>query len=211
LPRPEKDDPTTLLLDAGATVLGYASDVTRTHVVGSGATADAFRAVLARMEAMQKTLCARIKVGEPYEALHDLSHQLLAEVLLESGIFRRGQVSAAELVAGGATRKLLPHGLGHSLGLQTHDVGCLKTPPRGENPWLRNTTVIAEGQVFTIEPGLYLIDTLLAELRALPQAAAADWTLIEALRPFGGIRIEDDVWVGGAGHTRNLTREALGD
>jgi Xaa-Pro dipeptidase len=65
--------------------------------------------------------------------------------------------------------------------------------------------------VFTIEPGLYLVDTLLAELRALPQSASADWTLIDGLRPFGGIRIEDDVWVGAEGHTRNLTREALGD
>src|SRR5256885_110678 len=93
-----------------------------------------------------------------------------------------------ELVSGGITRAFYPHGLGHSLGLQCHDVGCALRPPRGDNPFLRNTSDIAPRQVFTIEPGLYFIEALLAPLRHSPDIA---WKLGDALSPFGGIRIED--------------------
>src|SRR5262249_1241168 len=92
-----------------------------------------------------------------------------------------------------------------SLGLQVHDVGCGLQPPRADNPFLRNTTVVAEDQVFTIEPGIYFIDALLAPLRASP---GIDWKLVDALALFGGVRIEDDVVVQPGG-LRNLTREAL--
>jgi Xaa-Pro dipeptidase len=106
------------------------------------------------------------------------------------------------------TRAFYPHGLGHSLGLQTHDVGCGLRAPRADNPFLRNTSDIAGGQVFTIEPGVYFIDALLGELRARPAGSLVDWNIVEALAPLGGVRIEDDVHVLPAG-ARNLTREQL--
>lgn len=93
-----------------------------------------------------------------------------------------------------------------------HDVGCRLTEPRPENKFLRNTRTIAPGQVFTIEPGLYFIDALLAEARAGAHADSLDWALVDALRPFGGIRVEDNVVVlpeGSAENVRNLTREAF--
>jgi Xaa-Pro dipeptidase len=80
--------------------------------------------------------------------------------------------------------------------------------PRPENPFLRNTSVIEVGQVFTIEPGIYLIDALLAPLRADHRAGLLDWGALDELRPFGGIRIEDNILVEAEG-TRNLTREAF--
>ena len=49
----------------------------------------------------------------------------------------------------------MPHGLGHSLGITTHDVGCALRKPRVENPFLRNTRDVEVDQVFTVEPGLY--------------------------------------------------------
>ncbi|MFO0647871.1 MAG: Xaa-Pro dipeptidase [Polyangiales bacterium] len=198
----------SLLLDAGATCLGYCSDITRTWVRGSGATADAFRGIVAGMEAMQQKLCAAVRAGDGYESLHDRSHEGLGVILREAGVVK---VSGAEAVAKGITRAFYPHGLGHSLGLQCHDVGCALTKPREDNPFLRNTSVIAEGQVFTIEPGVYFIDGLLRPLREGPDAAAVDWALVDALSPFGGIRIEDDLVVRGegAGNIRNLTREHL--
>ena len=118
-------------------------------------------------------------------------------------------VGADELVDKGVTRALFPHGLGHSLGVTVHDVGMKPRPPRPENKFLRNTSVIEIGQVFTIEPGVYIIDPLIKPLQA--EAATrglVDWAMIDELRPFGGIRIEDNVVVEAHG-TRNLTREAF--
>src|SRR5207237_6583841 len=106
-------------------------------------------------------------------------------------------------------RAFYPHGLGHSLGLQTHDVGCATVKPRADNPFLRNTSTIAADQVFTIEPGIYFIPSLLRPIVETKVGAAVDWELLEALAPFGGIRIEDDLHVTASG-PRNLTRESLG-
>ena len=197
-----------LLLDAGATCMGYCSDITRTWVRGHGAAADAFGALVAGVEAMQKRLCAAVRVGDPYEALHDRSHREVGEVLRAVGVVKTG---AEEAVAKDVTRAFYPHGLGHSLGLQCHDVGCAVVKPRADNPFLRNTSVIARGQTFTVEPGVYFIEPLLAPLREGPHAGGIDWKLVDALVPFGGVRIEDDLVVegDGAGAVRNLTREHL--
>ena len=192
----------SLLLDAGACFAGYCSDITRTWVKGGGAAASTFAQLVSAMEAMQQRLCARVRVGLPYEDLHDESHRQMAEILREVGISR---LPPDELVSRGITRAFYPHGLGHSLGLQCHDVGCALRPPRQDNPFLRNTSEIAADQVFTIEPGVYFIEALLAPLRGSPDI---DWKLVDALAQFGGIRIEDDVVVRPDG-IRNLTRESL--
>ncbi|MBV8761123.1 MAG: Xaa-Pro dipeptidase [Deltaproteobacteria bacterium] len=193
---------TSLLVDAGAKCNGYGSDITRTYARGNGAAK--FAALLAKMEQLQQAVVARVKPGMQYEDLHDETHRLLAEVLRETGI---GKGSANELVDRGVTRVFLPHGLGHSLGVTVHDVGMKLRPPRPENKFLRNTSVIEVGQVFTIEPGCYFIDGLLKTLRGGDKERLVDWKLVDELRPFGGIRIEDNVCVL-AGGNRNLTREA---
>lgn len=193
------------LLDAGVTYLGYCSDVTRTWVKPNGAASATFAKLLDAMEAMQLRLCDRIEVGAPYEELHDESHRQVSAILKDAGI---ATGSVEEIDAKGISRVFYPHGLGHSLGLQTHDVGCAVVKPKPENPFLRNTSKIEEGQVFTIEPGLYFIDALLAELRSKAEGKLVDWNLVEALAPLGGIRIEDDVHVTDSG-VRNLTREYL--
>jgi hypothetical protein len=87
----------------------------------TGAAASAFGALVAGVEAMQQRLCSQAAVGQPYEALHDDAHRQVAAILREVGLARG---SDDELVAKGVTRAFFPHGLGHSLGLQTHDVGC---------------------------------------------------------------------------------------
>ena len=197
----------SLLVDAGATCRGYGSDITRTWVKGSGHAADLFEGLVAGLDAMQKRLCARVRVGQPYEDLHDESHRQVATVLRDVGLVRG---SVEEAVTTGATRAFYPHGLGHSLGLQTHDVGCALRKPRETNGLLRNTSDITVGQVFTIEPGIYFIESLLDGLRATPAGAIVDWKTVEVLAPFGGVRIEDDVHVvGGEAVVRNLTREQL--
>jgi Xaa-Pro dipeptidase len=202
----------SLLLDARASYQGYCSDITRTWVKGTGATAAAFGALVDGVEKMQQRLCGAVRLGQPYEELHDETHRQVATILRDVGL-ARAQLSGEELVASGVTRAFFPHGLGHSLGLQCHDVGCALIKPKKENPWLRNTAPVAEGQCFTIEPGVYFIDALLAPLRATGVGAAGggiDWTLVDQLAALGGVRIEDDLVVtGGAAVTRNLTREVL--
>jgi len=197
----------SLLLDAGASYQGYASDVTRTFAKGRGAAVDLFAELVRRLDTLQREACRRVAVGLPYERLHDQSHELLAPVLRDLGVARG---SDGELVAAGVTRTFFPHGLGHSLGLQTHDVGCAEIRPRPENPFLRNTSEVAAGQVFTIEPGCYFIASLLEELRAGPGGRLVDWRVVDTLRPFGGVRVEDDLAVGEQA-VDNLTRRALGD
>jgi Xaa-Pro dipeptidase len=202
-----KREAESLLVDAGATCRGYCADVTRTWLKGRGAAASAFEQVILGVEGMQQRLCSAVRIGMRYEDLHDEAHRQAAVILRETGI---ATTSPEETVARGVTRAFFPHGLGHSLGLQTHDVGCATRAPRAENPFLRNTTDVAVGQVFTIEPGIYFIPDLLEPLRAAPQGAGVDWALVDALAPLGGVRIEDDVQIaGGAALLRNLTREHL--
>ncbi len=196
---------TSFLIDAGAKVLGYGSDITRTYVRGTDSSAKRFGELLAHVEACQQDIIRRIRPGLPYEDLHDESHRLLAVALRELGI---GRGSVDELVSRGITRALFPHGLGHSLGITVHDAGLKPRPPRAENKFLRNTSVIEAGQVFTIEPGIYVIDGLLKPLQEDDRRGLVDWSAIADLGRYGGIRIEDNVLVEDNG-TRNLTREAF--
>jgi Xaa-Pro dipeptidase len=200
-----KVDASSLLLDAGATVRGYCSDITRTAVRGRGELVDVFRAMVTALDAAQRKLCDRVALGVPYEQLHDQAHREVSDILADVGLVR---ASADEIDATGISRVFLPHGLGHSLGLQCHDVGCALVKPSPRNPALRNTRAVERDQVFTIEPGIYFIRSLLEKLRAEPRGAAVDWTLVERLIPFGGIRIEDDLWVRETGHD-NMTRAFL--
>ncbi|MBI5610533.1 MAG: Xaa-Pro dipeptidase [Deltaproteobacteria bacterium] len=198
-------DATSLLLDAGATCMGYHADITRTWVRGHGASKDLFLALVSGVERLQQQLCDGAVVGRPYQDLHDESHLRIGQLLRELGVVRAGP---EEAVAKDVTFAFYPHGLGHSLGLQTHDVGCARIAPRADNPWLRNTRIIESGQVFTIEPGVYFIPGLLEPLRQGPHGHLVDWQRVEALAPFGGVRIEDDLHIG----TRaadNLTRIVL--
>src|SRR5207237_349071 len=123
----------SMLVDAGAAFCGYGSDVTRTWVKGGGEAGAVFARIVASMEAMQQRLCGLVKPGLPYESLHDESHRQVAAIIREVGLSR---LSEEELVEKKVTRAFYPHGLGHSLGLQTHDVGCGLFPPRADNPWL---------------------------------------------------------------------------
>lgn len=202
-----KPDASSFLLDAGATCLGRASDITRTSAARTHGAASEFADLVEGMDQLQQDVVGSIRVGDHFEALHDQSHERLAELLIDAELARPG-VSREALVNTRVTRAFFPHGLGHSLGVQVHDVGCRRTPPAEWNPFLRNTSVIRPGQVFTIEPGLYFIDSLLDPLRSGPHRDLVSWAKVDALRPMGGIRIEDDVAVTALG-VENLTRSAF--
>jgi Xaa-Pro dipeptidase len=155
---------------------------------------------------------AKVRSGQSYPELHVHAHHVLANVLREHGIVR---MSAESAVASGVTSAFFPHGLGHPIGLQVHDVAGFQQNERGGtiarppgHPYLRMTRVLQPGMVVTIEPGLYFIDMLLDELRDKPFAGDIDWAKVDFFRPYGGIRIEDDV-VCTEGAPENLTRDAF--
>jgi Xaa-Pro dipeptidase len=198
----------SFLLDAGAPHEGYGSDITRTHAAARGAFAD----LVAAVDAAQQRLAAMVVPGCDYRHIHLEAHRLLAGVLADCGLIR---VAAAAALESGVTRAFFPHGIGHLLGLQVHDVGGLMADPTGTerprpegHPFLRLTRDLEPGFVVTIEPGIYFIDLLLDEARADHRRAMIDWDCVEALHGYGGVRIEDNV-VAQAGGPRNLTREAF--
>ena len=92
-------------------------------------------------------------------------------------------------------------------GHQTTGNGGTTNPP-AEHPFLRNTREIEASQVLTVEPGLYFIDSLLADIKSSEFDKQVNWKKIDEFKKFGGIRIEDDIVVTDKGH-RNLTREAF--
>ena len=198
--------PLSLLIDAGASCNGYAADISRTYA----ATPGPFAALVAGLEQLQQQLVAVVQPGLAFPALHERCHQGIAALLLEHGLARG---SSESLIAQRLTHAFFPHGLGHLLGLQVHDVGGhladelgRQQPPAADHPYLRLTRPLGENMVLTIEPGLYFIPELLQRLAAAPAGAQVNWPLVDALRPYGGIRIEDNVQVTATGVV-NLSRE----
>ncbi|GLS84817.1 Xaa-Pro dipeptidase [Paraferrimonas haliotis] len=195
----------SFLIDAGASCNGYASDITRTYAFSSGLFAD----MIEQMDQHLIAIIAQIKPGVPYVDLHQHMHGLIADMLLQFGIANGDSES---LIEQGITKAFFPHGLGHMLGLQVHDVAGFMQTESGEHlnapaqhPFLRCTRALAESQVLTVEPGLYIIDTLLNNLSA-DAKLKVNWNVVDVLRPFGGIRIEDNVLVtreGSINFTRN--------
>ena len=207
----ERTSPATLrsfLIDAGAQYRGYAADITRTHAGSPGRFADLVQAV----DEAQRTLCDEIVAGRDYRDVHLSAHRVLGEVMRRIGLIKLPGQDALEL---GVTSVFFPHGIGHLLGLQVHDVGGVMGDPAGHerqrpkgHPYLRLTRLLEPGVVVTVEPGIYLIDSLLAEAHADSRRAHIDWAVVEELRPFGGIRIEDNV-VTTPSKPENMTREAF--
>lgn len=204
---PEATGFKTFLLDAGAQCDGYAADITRTWVL-PGAD-PVFVALVEGVDAFERDLVAMVTAGRPYPDIHVEAHRRTARLLVETGIAKGTPEAVMEL---GITRAFLPHGVGHHLGLQVHDVGGRQAAPEGginpppaEYPFLRNTRVLEPGHVVTIEPGIYFIPMLLAPLKSGPGGKLVDWGLVERLTPCGGVRIEDDVLCAAAG-PRDLTR-----
>ena len=198
----------SFLIDAGAQYRGYASDITRTYAAAPGRFADLVEAV----DAAQRALCGEIKAGRDYRDVHLSAHRRLGDVMRQIGLTKIPGQEALEL---GVTSVFFPHGIGHLLGLQVHDVGGVMDDVQGHerrrpegHPYLRLTRMLEPGVVVTVEPGIYMIDSLLAAAHADTRRAHIDWSVVEELKPFGGIRIEDNVATTAA-QPENMTRDAF--
>ncbi|MGB3385570.1 MAG: Xaa-Pro dipeptidase [Marinomonas sp.] len=199
--------PLTLLIDAGASEHGYASDITRTFVRHN----DEFSALVDSLDSMEQGLARSAMSGVDYRELHQDTLEGVAGLLNEHKICR---LSPEEQMAKGIPQVFFPHGLGHLLGLQVHDVGGFQIDELGTTrkdekaPFLRLTRTLEENMVITIEPGLYFIPMLLEKMQADIPQHGCDLALIERFKPYGGIRIEDNVVVQDDVPV-NLTRNAF--
>jgi len=198
----------SFLIDAGAQFNGYACDITRTYAATDGE----FEALIGAVDEAQQSLCAAVKPGMDYRDLHLLAHHRLAAVLRDADVIR---VAPEAAVSSGLSSVFFPHGIGHLLGLQVHDVGGFMRDASGAtiekpagHPYLRLTRHLEPGFVVTVEPGVYFIEMLLAPARANEHARHINWTRVDQFLPFGGVRVEDDVVVTTSGQ-ENLTRQAF--
>jgi Xaa-Pro dipeptidase len=198
----------SFLIDAGAQYRGYAADITRSYARGAGRFADLIKA----MDKAQLALCDEILAGRDYRDVHLSAHRTLGDVMQRIGLTKLPGQAALEA---GVTQVFFPHGIGHLLGLQVHDVGGVmgdtegheRERPKG-HPFLRLTRMLEPGVVVTVEPGIYFIDSLLAAARADERRAHIDWAVVDDLKPYGGVRIEDNV-AATAGKPENMTRDAF--
>ncbi|KAF1711414.1 Xaa-Pro dipeptidase [Pseudoxanthomonas kalamensis DSM 18571] len=201
----------SFLIDAGASACGYASDITRTHARDRGGE---FQAMIDAVDAVQQALGRAVRAGTDYKRLHLDAHLALMGVLKDFGVLRVSPEAALET---GVSAAFFPHGLGHPIGLQVHDVAGFAADDRGGrierppgHPYLRMTRVLEPGMVVTIEPGIYFIDMLLEQVRRKGHGDSIDWDRVETFRPCGGIRIEDEVLCTDA-EPENLTRPAFAE
>lgn len=199
----------SFLIDAGASHDGYACDITRTYAHDTG---DEFQAMIDAVDRAQLAMCDQVRNGVDYRQLHLDAHLSLSRILKEFSLIT---VSPEVAVETGVTSAFFPHGIGHGIGLQVHDVAGFAQSDRGGtlpkpdgHPYLRLTRTLAPGMVVTIEPGIYFIDMLLDQLKDRGLGPSVDWGRVDAFRPYGGIRIEDDV-VCTDDAPINLTREAF--
>jgi len=204
-------NPQTMLIDCGALYRGYCADITRTFAKDSAHPV--FKEILKGLDSIQLKLVDAVKADASFLSLHKSCHEQIAELLLQVGVLKSCDKHTA--VSQNLTFNFLPHGLGHMLGIQVHDVAGKQinergdeAPPDQEFPRLRTLRPLRSNEVITIEPGIYFIPTLLDKCRNADSSNYFNWRLIDELIPFGGMRIEDNILVL-KDSRENLTRKFI--
>lgn len=197
----------SFLIDAGTTYRHYVADITRTYAAQPGIFAD----LIARMDKELLDIISTLKPGVHYTDVHIDMHRRIAGMLSDFGIIKG---TANEIFEKKYTHTFFPHGLGHFIGINCHDVAGWQQDIEGrdagqhlDHPFLRLQRELEPGMMFTVEPGLYFIETLLEEQKGNKDF---NWDLIDKLRPYGGIRIEDNILITEDGN-ENLTRPAFAE
>ena len=193
-----------MVTDAGAeTALHYASDITRTVPVGGKFDARQ-KAVYEIVLAANVKAIEAMKPGITNRACHLLAAKIIATGLKDMGLMK-GDVD--EAVAQGAHALFFPHGLGHMMGLDVHDMEGLGENYVGYNEeiqrskqfglaFLRMGRTLEPGFVMTVEPGCYFIPALIDQWKAEKKFTEfINYDKAETFKDFGGIRIEDDILI----------------
>jgi Xaa-Pro aminopeptidase len=197
-----------LVIDAGCeNHLHYSSDITRTVPVG-GKFNDRQRGIYEVVLKANSTAIAAVKPGVPFKDIHMLAAREIARGLTALGIMKGNPDEAAEK---GAHTLFFPHGLGHPLGLDVHDLEGMGENYVGYDDEVRRSTEfglaflrfgrkLREGFVMTIEPGIYFIPELIDIWKKENKLETyINYDLVETYKDFGGIRIEDDILVTAVG------------
>ncbi|XP_033216261.1 xaa-Pro dipeptidase isoform X2 [Belonocnema kinseyi] len=205
--RKEIVDGDICLFDMGAIYCGYTADITCSYPANGIFTPDQkliYNAVLKARDAVMNAA----KPGVFWTDMHLLANRTMLQALKEGGLLV-GEVD--EMMKAGLNEIFQPHGLGHLLGLDVHDVGGYLpgNPARSTLPGVRKLRMarkLLAGMVLTIEPGCYFIDCLLdPALENKEQSKFLVPEKIARFRGWGGVRIEDDVLITETG-TENLTQ-----
>jgi Xaa-Pro aminopeptidase len=183
-----------VLIDAGAEVGGYASDITRTYPASGRFTPEQAELYAIVLQA-NRVATERCLAGTEWKDVHRAAALVIAEGLAQFGLLS-GEPEG--LVESGAAHVFFPHGVGHMVGLGVRDAGEVlpgREPPEGF-PRLRVDLPLLPGYTMTVEPGIYVVPALVAD-RDLRERHrdAVDWDRAERMLGFGGIRIEDNVLV----------------
>uniref|UniRef100_A0A0K8TSP9 Xaa-Pro dipeptidase n=1 Tax=Tabanus bromius TaxID=304241 RepID=A0A0K8TSP9_TABBR len=190
-------DGSMCLFDMGGNYCGYAADITCSFPANGKFTEDQkfiYNAVLAGRNAV----LAAAKDGVSWVDMHKLSNRVLLEKLKEGGMLK-GDVD--DMLNAGLGAIFQPHGLGHLIGLDVHDVGGYLPgqPSRPTEPGvnrLRFARTLKAGMYVTVEPGCYFIEILMDKALSDPNMVKhINVDVYERFRNFGGVRIEDDVLI----------------
>jgi len=169
-----------IVVDAGSENLCYASDITRTFPV-SGKFTEPQNLIYSIVLHAQKQLICQVKPGVEFKSLSTDSTKYLLQGLITSGFVT---CTLEEAIAKDVVRLFMPHGLGHLLGLDVHDVSVYPRTP------------LIAGMVITIEPGIYFNHALIDKWTKDPEKSKLiNVEKVVSFRNFGGVRIEDDVLV----------------
>lgn len=191
----------SILIDAGAEWSCYASDVTRCFPINGSWTKEHLE-IYNLVLKMQKLTMDQIKPGAHWDEIHLLAHKVMIEGFLELGIFK-SEYSVDELFKNKLSARFFPHGLGHLLGMDTHDVGGYANyeDPDPLLRYLRLRRPLQEGMVLTDEPGVYFSPFLLEDVLKDPeQIKYINKDVLDKYWYVGGVRIEDDLLITKTGY-----------
>ncbi|KAF9994574.1 hypothetical protein BGZ65_009791, partial [Modicella reniformis] len=184
------------LVDAGAELGCYASDITRTFPLHGKYAGDA-KIVYEIVLQMQKSVLEALKPGVQWEDMHRLASRVAVEGLRKAGVLKT-EFSVEEMLEKHVDGVFYPHGLGHMIGLDVHDVGGYpKGVERIQAPgirYLRMRRALEPGFVVTVEPGVYFVEFILNEAKNDATISKyMNWDVVERFTKVGGVRIEDCV------------------
>lgn len=187
----------SILLDAGAEYKNYTADITRCFPINGKWTKE-HREIYDVVLDVQTKVMEQIKPGVLWDDLQKLTHELIIDHLKRLGVFKK-EFTNQEIYDRRASACFLPHGLGHQMGLDVHDVGGMAnyddTDPYFKN--LRIRRALEPNMIITNEPGVYfnkyVIENLLMKFPERLETVNMD--VVQKYAYVGGVRIEDDVLV----------------